>query len=163
MPAVTAGLPPLTCAAAYRERVPLLSMAYVSAATAPMSDDDLAALLAAARSNNARDGLTGALLYSGERFVQILEGPDAAVRSKMDAIVSDPRHRSLEIMREQEVPERQFPEWTMGFRSEPEGALRRLDGYEDFFGRRGPTRLQHAENEAQQFLEWLGEYWFPKR
>jgi hypothetical protein len=160
---VTAGLPSRLPAAGYRARVPFLSMAYVSAATEPMSDDDLASLLAVSRANNERDGVTGALLYSGDRFVQILEGPDAAVRSKVDAIGADPRHRNVEIMRERQIAERQFPEWTMGFRSEPDDPLRRLDGFEDILGRRGAARVQHAENEAQQFLEWLGEYWFPKR
>jgi hypothetical protein len=137
-------------------------MAYVSVAAQPMSDDDLGLLLSGARANNARDGVTGALMYSGERFVQILEGPAAQVQQKMDTIALDPRHRTVEVMRRQTVAERQFPEWTMGFRSDDERS-RRLDGFEDFFARRGSSRLKHADNEAQQFLEWLGEYWFPKR
>lgn len=141
----------------------LRSIAYVSAAVRPMSDDDIAALLSSARAKNGRDGITGALLYRGGRFAQIIEGPEEAVRAKLATIGADERHRNMQVMRDQPIRERQFPQWTMGFRSEPNDALRELDGFEDIFGRRGRARLEHAENEAQQFLEWLGEYWLPLR
>ena len=60
------------------------------------------------------------------------------------------------------MTERQFPEWTMGFRPLSDESVKELEGFEDFFGRTGLSRLEHAESEAQQFLEWLGEYWLPK-
>jgi hypothetical protein len=64
-------------------------------------------------------------------------------------------------MREVVIENRQFPEWTMGYRAMSGDSVTRLDGFEDFFGRRGRARLEHAENEAQQVLEWLSEYWLP--
>jgi hypothetical protein len=140
----------------------VLSIAYVSAATTPMSDDAIAALLTKARSNNARDGITGALLYHRDRFIQIIEGEDATVHERFTAIAGDPRHRSVQKMREKAIGERQFPQWTMGFRAASAESLKQLDGFEDFFARTGRARLEHAENEAQQFLEWLGEYWLPR-
>ena len=140
----------------------MLSIAYVSAATAPVSDEQIADILQVARRNNARDGLTGALLYHGGRFIQILEGPDDRVNFWYDIIAADPRHRILQKVREKQVTERQFPEWTMGFRPLSDDSAAQLDGFEDFFGRTGLARIEHAENEAQQFLEWLGEYWLPK-
>ncbi len=141
----------------------MLSLGYVSVATDAMSDDDIAALLIIARASNARNDITGALLYHCERFVQILEGPDEKVLTTFASIARDPRHRSVHTMREKTIVSRQFPEWTMGWRAVSDDSLRRLDGFEDFFGRRGSSRLKHAENEAQQFLEWLGEYWLPSR
>ena len=141
----------------------MLSIAYVSAATSPMSDGDIAGILTQARENNSRSGLTGALLYNGGRFIQILEGPDEAVAERFAIISADPRHRSVQKVSEKPIAARQFPEWTMGFRPVADDSLRQLPGYEDFFGaRRGKARIEHAENEAQQFLEWLGEYWFPR-
>jgi hypothetical protein len=126
-----------------------------------MSEEDIGAILTRARAKNERDGITGALLYHRGRFVQIIEGPDDRVRGCFDLIANDPRHRNVQIMREKSISSRQFPEWTMGFRAPSGDALTHLEGFEDFFSRRGRSRLEHAENEAQQFLEWLGEYWLP--
>jgi len=145
-----------------REGSHVLSIAYASASTRPMTDEDVAEILVQARANNQRHELTGALLYRGGRFVQILEGPEEQVRSRYAVISADPRHTSVQLVREVQIAERQFPEWTMGFRL-PEGeSAAQLEGFEDFFGRTGRARLEHADNEAQQFLEWLGEYWLPR-
>ena len=138
----------------------LLSIAYVSASTTPMSDADVAEILTRSRTNNRAHDLTGALLYHGGRFVQILEGPEHEVRDRFAVISADPRHRAVQVMREERIADRQFPEWTMGFRANND--LAQLEGFEDIFGRRGKERLKHADNEAQQFLEWLGEYWLPR-
>jgi hypothetical protein len=140
----------------------LLSIAYVSVAAKPMSDEDVAKILTRARANNGRGGITGALLYHGGRFIQILEGADDQVRALFESIASDPQHRSVQKVREKTIGERQFPEWTMGFRDLTDASVKQLDGFEDFFGRRGKARIEHADNEAQQFLEWLGEYWLPR-
>jgi len=144
----------------HREGMQMLSIAYVSASTTPMSDEDVAEILTRSRTNNQAHDLTGALLYHGGRFVQILEGPEHEVRARFAVISADPRHRAVQVMREEHIVERQFPEWTMAFRANED--LARLDGFEDIFGRRGKERLKHADNEAQQFLEWLGEYWLPR-
>jgi Sensors of blue-light using FAD len=139
----------------------LLSIAYVSSAITPMSEDDIAALLIAARANNRRHGITGALLYQAGRFIQIIEGPDAVLRERFDVIAADPRHRSVRVLRERAIAEREFPEWTMGFAQADSTAGSHLPGYENIFGRRGAERLKHADNESQQYLEWLAEYWLP--
>jgi len=126
-----------------------------------MSDAEVGSILEHSRANNQRNGLTGALLYHRGRFVQILEGPKEVVAARFAIIAADPRHRDVQVMRELWIGERQFAEWTMAFRSPDDESVKRLDGFEDFFGRRGKERLLHADNEAQQFLEWLGEYWLP--
>ena len=140
----------------------MLSIAYTSSATEPMSEDDIAAILLKSRANNRRFDITGSLMYRGQRFVQILEGPDEIVRERFALISEDSRHKSVQTIRELRLIERQFPEWTMGFRPLSDESVAQLEGFEDFFGRTGRARIEHAENEAQQFLEWLGEYWLPK-
>jgi hypothetical protein len=141
----------------------LLSIVYVSAATEPMSEEDIAGILVHSRANNRRNDLTGALLYRSDRFIQILEGPDDQVRARFAIIAADPRHRSVHKMSEKQIARRQFPEWTMGFNPEGDQSVRQLDGFDDFFrSRTGLDRIKHAENEAQQMLEWLSEYWFPR-
>ena len=139
----------------------MLSIAYVSAATSAMTDDEIAGILTQSRANNSRDGLTGALLFHRGRYIQILEGPREQVLSRFAIIAADPRHRSVQKVSEKIIGQRQFPEWTMGFRPLSDGALKQLDGFDDFFdARTAGARLKHADNEAQQLLEWLGEYWF---
>ena len=139
----------------------VLSIAYVSVATNDMSDADIGAILSTSRTNNAAHDLTGALLFHQGRFIQVLEGPEDEVRARFAIIGTDDRHRNVQVVTEKFIAERQFPEWTMGFRPLPESALVDQPGFNDFFrARTGRARIEHAENEAQQFLEWLREYWF---
>ena len=140
----------------------MLSIAYVSAAVDVVTENDIATLLTQARANNQRDGLTGALLYHGGRFIQIIEGPDEVLLARYETIAADPRHHVIQVVRRQQVVERQFAEWTMGFRPLSDESVRQLEGFEDILGRTGRSRIAHADNEAQQFLEWLGEYWLPR-
>ncbi|MDJ0379073.1 BLUF domain-containing protein [Cryobacterium sp. PH31-L1] len=139
----------------------VLSIAYVSAAAFPLSDEDIAAILTQARANNVEAHLTGALIYHEGKFVQILEGPANEVRARFASISADPRHRSIHTVSEERIISRQFPEWTMGFRPLSTTAVRQLAGYDDIFdGSTGKVRLGHANHQAESFLEWLGEYWF---
>ena len=55
-------------------------------------------ILAAARRNNARDGLTGALLRSEYHFAQLLEGPPEAVERAFERIRRDWRHADLVVL-----------------------------------------------------------------
>lgn len=55
-------------------------------------------IVAAARRNNPSFGVTGALLFDGERFCQLIEGDEPAVRRLMDNIARDPRHTDLRLL-----------------------------------------------------------------
>jgi len=78
----------------------------------------LGALFTQARSNNNALGLTGALLLSGDWFVQTLEGEEHVVRSLFARIEHDPRHDRVELLTAQVVPERVFGRWSMARISE---------------------------------------------
>ena len=52
---------------------------YLSTATRLMSDVELMDVLRVSRENNARDKVTGLLLYQGGNFIQLLEGDADAV------------------------------------------------------------------------------------
>ncbi|WP_368497596.1 BLUF domain-containing protein [Herbiconiux sp. A18JL235] len=93
----------------------LLSVVYSSTAVVPFGDDDLFELLEHSRENNARDGLTGMLLYRDERFLQVLEGPEEAVRRRVEVIRDDARHTRFWVLIEELSDARHFPDWTMGF------------------------------------------------
>ena len=95
----------------------LLSIVYLSTATTPFSELDLALLLSSSRLSNQVRGLTGMLLHRGGRFLQALEGPEATVRRVYDVIAADPRHTDLRAIDEQAITERAFGSWAMGYRT----------------------------------------------
>ena len=96
----------------------MLSLIYSSVATRSLDDDDLAGLLAQSRRANAENDITGVLLFRNGYFLQLLEGPDQAVRAKMATIKHDDRHTKVTVLTEELIEERQFPEWTMGYPAE---------------------------------------------
>ena len=65
---------------------------YISTARATLSNAELDGVLLTARRNNAAVGVTGMLVVGGRRFLQALEGPDAAVDAVFARIAQDPRH-----------------------------------------------------------------------
>ncbi len=91
-------------------------LVYVSSATRPFSGEDLRALLATCRKNNAELGVTGMLLYKDGNFMQVLEGDEDAVRGLYARIAEDPRHSGEITLQQGFTERRQFPDWSMGFR-----------------------------------------------
>lgn len=87
---------------------------YRSRATQPFSETQLQELLAWSRAHNTELNITGLLLYSDGRFVQVLEGPEAAVLALYARIQNDPRHSQVVTVREGLCSERRFADWTMG-------------------------------------------------
>ncbi|MEO8563894.1 MAG: BLUF domain-containing protein [bacterium] len=94
---------------------PIFLAAYTSDALEQFSRRDLLELLERARTNNARRGLSGLLLHAGGNFLQALEGPENVVREILARIERDPRHRNMQVLFFDHVPERLFADWSMGF------------------------------------------------
>ena len=65
------------------------SIIYVSVADPLITPEDIADILGTARRNNARDALTGALIFNGHNFMQLLEGPGDKVEACLAAIRDD--------------------------------------------------------------------------
>jgi hypothetical protein len=110
----------------------MLSLVYVSAASHPFSDADLGELLKKAREKNTRLKITGMLLYKNGTFVQVLEGPDEAVRQLFNTISADDRHQGASCLQERQIERRQFPDWKMAFQVLDDSALMRIEGYSEF-------------------------------
>ena len=118
---------------------------YLSHATRPFDDADLAALLETSRRNNTARGLTGLLIHRGGNFIQYLEGEEAAVRGLYETICADPRHAGTMVLSEGPVARRQFSDWAMNFRQadgraiftpeelrdDPEGIRALLQGFSE--------------------------------
>jgi len=88
---------------------------YVSSATQLMEDDDLLSLLIFCRKANASQDITGMLLYKNEKFMQILEGEENAVKELYKSICEDSRHQGQYIVMSGKAEERAFNSWSMGF------------------------------------------------
>jgi len=84
-------------------------------ASHPFGFDDLAlvGILAAARPNNERDGITGALICREDLYLQLLEGPPEATEAAFARIERDDRHTAIQLLVDEEVDDRLFPEWSM--------------------------------------------------
>ena len=93
----------------------VFQLGYASAASRPFSDDELIELLAKARANNQRLGVTGMLLYHEGSFLQVLEGRRKTVEALYEVIAADPRHTDAMLLFRQDDDQRRFEDWTMGF------------------------------------------------
>lgn len=92
----------------------LVRLLYVSRAAPGFDREELVAILRHSQAHNAAQGITGALCFSGEIFLQVLEGGRGAVNRLYNRIAADPRHREVELLSYAEVAERRFAGWTMG-------------------------------------------------
>lgn len=86
---------------------------YTSTATRPVTTDFLIGILAQSRPANGIDGISGILLSDGTGFLQVLEGPPAAVEETFRRIVADPRHEDVQVLEQSLHRERMFGGWAM--------------------------------------------------
>lgn len=73
----------------------------------------LADILAVSDRNNRRDNLTGALVVSDGRFLQVLEGARQDLDRILRRLGTDPRHRDMAILARDPAERRLFDRWTM--------------------------------------------------
>lgn len=117
----------------------VLSLTYLSAASPKLDGAELRDLLAAVRPKNEELGITGVLLYADGNFVQTLEGPDDVVEDTFARIRVDSRHREVTEAWREEIEERAFPDWSMGFRELSADETSTLPGFNDYLEHRGRT------------------------
>jgi hypothetical protein len=70
-------------------------------------------ILMIARWNNPRDAITGALICRQDLYLQLLEGPQAAVDARYGSIALDDRHVEVVKRVSRQITERMFPKWAM--------------------------------------------------
>ncbi len=115
---------------------------YVSFATIHFSDEDLKILLGSSRENNMKLGITGMLLYAEGNFIQVIEGEGAAIDALYSKITKDDRHRSFSILMKGEIKERNFGEWSMGFKKISKEDFSNIAGYKNLSAN-SPDSLGH--------------------
>ncbi len=91
----------------------MISLAYYSTASSPMSAAELGGIVEAAQRNNAANDITGMLCHYDGSFLQFLEGPEDAVSRTFDRIKRDSRHRQILEVDRRPIAGRAFGEWSM--------------------------------------------------
>lgn len=93
----------------------LVRCLYASRSVGQISTKTVEAILEQSRRNNARFGITGMLFIADDMFIQVLEGGRASIGALLNRIMRDERHERIEILLFDEIFERQFANWTMGW------------------------------------------------
>jgi hypothetical protein len=134
----------------------IFQLAYVSSATILFSDTELEELLIKSRRRNEASGVTGMLLYRDGNFMQFLEGPREAVLDSMNRIKGDPRHRGVIVLLQETRPERDFSDWSMGFKKLGDSSEEQLAGYSDFLD--GPLTGEEFVSDPTRSLQLLRSF-----
>ena len=113
----------------------MIHLVYVSSATREMSEKDLVHLLEQSRNRNKRQNVTGMLLYSGGNFFQVLEGDNKDVEEIYESILEDERNKGNIIIIKENIDERTFPDWSMGFKHITTENIKSIEGYTEFLDR----------------------------
>ncbi|HET8858931.1 BLUF domain-containing protein [Marivirga sp.] len=92
----------------------LSQLVYVSNRTNKPSEKEIEDILEACKRNNPDLGITGALLYSDEKFLQLVEGENSTIMGLYDKIKQDKRHENCVMLSYMPIKEKSFPSWHMG-------------------------------------------------
>ena len=93
------------------------SLLYISNSSVLPGDaeTEVKRIVATAVSRNPASGLTGALLFTGTHFAQVLEGDGASIDRLIAAISLDPRPEQLVMVARAPLTERRFADWSMAY------------------------------------------------
>lgn len=123
---------------------------YSSKSNGELTDEDLESILAVARTQNKKAGITGMLLFHDGSFIQVLEGDREKVQSLLKKISADARHSDVELLFEDFETERLFGQWQMAFLTTDESRGKSLGGN---FDRSFVDELEAATNKPSQIVQ----------
>jgi Sensors of blue-light using FAD len=92
----------------------LIRLIYASRSAGVLSPMDVKDIVRSSQRNNARLGVTGALMLSNGIFLQCLEGDHRVVNTLYHRILLDARHREPAILAYGEIHQRLYGAWSMG-------------------------------------------------
>ncbi len=91
----------------------IYQLIYRSQAMEKTDWETLEALMTTSINNNKESDLTGMLLFTGEHFLQVLEGEYIKINRTFYDICRDKRHHNLKLITFTPVVKRHFSEWSM--------------------------------------------------
>ena len=93
---------------------------YISKAAYEFSASELHELAAVAARKNQLQGITGALLFIDNCFIQVIEGEEHPMSDLLAKLEVDPRHHDIRIISDHLEESRYFSDWSMGLISTPD-------------------------------------------
>jgi len=120
---------------------------YVSEARPGLIRADIAEILRVSRLFNARNDITGLLLFADSSFLQVLEGERAVVEELYARIRRDERHFNVTTILSEARAGRVFGDWRMGYDEpgEDSGEARDIVDLARERARRAPLRPAEAD------------------
>jgi len=133
------------------------SLVYTSTQTRPITDSELAQILAVGREKNTRLGVTGMLAHRDDNCIGIIEGEDDVVRQRFDQVQADPRHTNVRVLLDEPIAQRSFPDWSMAFQS-LDPLMHDVPGFSDLFSPGRPTDPAFGASRARALLDWFRKH-----
>ncbi|RKE02634.1 BLUF domain-containing protein [Marinifilum flexuosum] len=109
----------------------LIHIVYVSFSRNQLSELELDELLSEIRPKNLANGVTGLLLYNDEIFIQVIEGEKDKISTLYNRLQNDNRHTNIVKILEEDIDQRSFPEWSMGYQKLSKEDSKDLPGFTD--------------------------------
>ena len=91
----------------------MLQLIYRSEAVEGTDLHTVKAIADCASRKNRNLEITGVLLFTGDHFVQVLEGGKHVVLRVYEQIQQDTRHRNVDLLLLRPIEKRRFPYWSM--------------------------------------------------
>ncbi|GEM_PF-672983 len=108
---------------------PLRQVVYISRASGRIAARDLVRIQSDSLPRNLRLRVSGFLIYSGGYFLQMLEGPNAAILETLERIAADDRHTDITRVYDRPGDRRLARGWSMAvFNLDQYGDPSHLDG-----------------------------------
>ena len=93
----------------------ILRLTYISRYNTDNPNGEVTRILAQAQENNERNGITGALVFNHNYFLQSIEGSRPVINALLRKLVEDERHYSLQVIECREVEQRHWSKWSMKY------------------------------------------------
>ena len=93
----------------------IVRLTYISRYNDDNPNGEVTRILAQAQENNERNGITGALVFNHNYFLQSIEGARPVINELLRKLVEDDRHYALQIIECREVEQRHWNKWSMKY------------------------------------------------
>jgi hypothetical protein len=134
----------------------LRSILYVSSSTiaADLVETTVKRIVAEAVACNLPLEVTGALLFTGEKFAQIMEGPSESLAILLERLVHDQHHRDIIVLEDVPIAKRRFGNWAMAYAGPSAFVARTVDRAVADAASGSPIAVQSLVNLMREFAAY---------
>ncbi len=131
---------------------------YYSFSKSKVSNTELIELLSKSIEWNRKENITGLLIYrfnhefNRGNFLQIIEGPKLSIDNVWPRILKDNRHHTITILEEGSYEQRNFPNWSMGFKNINDQDFKDLPGFLELTDEKFWEDISNHKPKAFQLL-----------